>query len=48
MGDDSGLSTWASIIARILGEGGRQAEKRKDASGLGDGVWGPGPRAGGL
>ena len=48
MGDDSGSSTWASIITRILGEGGRQAERRKDASGLGDGAWGPEPRAGGL
>ena len=35
MGDDPGSSAWASLIARILGEGGRQAERRKDATGLG-------------
>lgn len=48
MGDDPGSSTWASLIARILGEGGRQAERRKDATGLGEGAWGLEPRASGL
>ena len=48
MQDDPGSSTWASIIARILGEGGRQEERRKDAAGLGDGAWGLEPRAGSL